>query len=514
MRLQHWVIPFIGLLLALEGSGTARAQFYDPTQVVPADGSAFAGPTPAVPMPVNPASAGGPIAEEQFPYFDPTGPVPYSGPGAPAGGAFIPGEYPSYTPIGYAPEGYGGMPAQFQPWPQISPYDHSFSDHFVDQQGLWNHDFNDDGRKVFMTIDATLTSFRFPKDRLIGSEAVDPGIFVRPRPSTEGLLGADPVRTNEVFKEWDSAVGLMIRLGFVDPDQSGVELKGLWTGEWTDSQLFGNLGADQDHPLLLNVRNPGLSLDDGTGGVGQDTNANTFSDMHTQFEYKIQAGGASLTRWRSPFIKRDHFKVRQTYGIRYIGLEEEFSVFGAASMASYTVPDPPFTAPDPTTYVPFADETIWFLRAYTQSHLAGPELGLQMELGGDKFLVRTETKFGLMANREFMTLEGQGLGNQNLATYDPDAKFNSRVDHTHVSPTFEQNINADMTIIHLLPLLKNVRILEDAKIRVGYNFFVAFEVTRPTDSILYLAPPVNPQIDIERTAWFYSMWNFGIDWTR
>ena len=118
-----------------------------------------------------------------------------------------------------------------------------------------------------------------------------------------------------------------------------------------------------------------------------------------------------------------------------------------------------------------------------------------------------------MGNWERISLSGRGLGNAlSDPSYDQLATFADKEAHTHLSPLFEQSVISEMRIIHLLPFFKKMNFLEHAKVRVGYTFLVAWEISRPTDSINYLAPPTFPVVSTNPTDWYMHSWNFGFIW--
>ncbi|MEX2286752.1 MAG: hypothetical protein WD648_06660 [Planctomycetaceae bacterium] len=519
MRIQHWILPAIGLMATLFGGRHASAQ-YDPTRVVPADAPYIAN-APATPFPYDARAAGphpGPFGPGQVMYASgpgqpPMAVAPGQPPMPPATLDFLPSEaIQTHHSISVDPEGSAGMPPQFQPWPGISPYDHRFQEHYSDR-GLWFQNINDEPDKVFFSVDAYVASFREPAQRLIGAPNIDPDPVISNSPSSEGVIAwrSRFTREEDTFNHFESAVGLQMRLGVIGADESGIELKGFWTGDFEDVNHFGALGAGSN-PALLTVLNPGIALDDGSDG-GPGTNTNSVMDEFAEYTYGIQSAGASLTRWVTPFVKQRSFLVRRTYGIRYMGIEERFNVIGADSGFGYLVPDPPFVHPDPTTVVPAVDRLQLTMLSTTTTHLVGPEIGIQFEVGGDTLSLTSESKVGLMANRETMHLEGGGLGNHFFPGY-TFTTFSRDRDHTHVSPLFEQSLNFDFQAFEYVPFLNRMSLFEHASIRAGYTFIAVGQVVRPTDTIIYNAPPDNPGLTARRTHVYHNAWNFGIEWTR
>ncbi|HBL43048.1 MAG TPA: hypothetical protein DDZ90_06595, partial [Planctomycetaceae bacterium] len=94
-------------------------------------------------------------------------------------------------------------------------------------------------------------------------------------------------------------------------------------------------------------------------------------------------------------------------------------------------------------------------------------------------------------------------------------QFSDYQTHTHVSPLFEQSIFAEMNLFDKVPVLKRMKLLEEAKLKVGYTYIVAGEVTRPYESILWTGMPTRglfPSIDVKREKWSVGTWSVGLDW--
>jgi len=557
MRLQHWMTSVTALLLIGVSAPEASAQQYDPTRVIPAKGSHLAGPTGLPPSSV----FSGAIPDGNYPLMPGAG----MGNGPMPPGSYVnPGAIPNYHAVSAGQQGGPPVPNQFNPWPQMSPYDHSFSEHYNDD-GLWFHDHNNDARRYFFSADYIRTKFRLPREGLVGSENTDPNQFSgiltgsggqgtgtdadtgdtvdsnNEPVTTEGrgqeVTGGDtsggtggdtdqtdafgldietvpfaPTTTREAFENWEHARGVRLKFGFWEPDASGFELDGFWTGRWDDTQDYGIPGANNAQPETLMVNNPGLPLDD--IGVALGPNRNTAYDTNVFMNYKVEAWGANFAFMTTPWVRYDHLKVRTTWGGRYLGVEESFTYAGRDSGLNYSVPNPPGVHPDADSVQPGVLPYSGILQSETESHLAGPEIGLRYDMGGDNFKLVGETKVGLMGNSERIAVSGAGLGNGFDINYDPSTVFATHRRTSHLSPLLQQSIVADMNIVHIMPLLKKFKFLETAKVRFGYTFLVAWEVARPTDVIDYIAPPTNPQISVDRTDWYMQSWNVGFVWTH
>jgi hypothetical protein len=480
MRLQHWIAPALSVFLLLSSSRDVSAQYEQaqppageysqavwPRHV--GDGGALQGPTMSGP----PINAGLP---------------------------------PYYSPLSTNPPGQAPYQPGMQPWPAISPYgEGTFSQTYIDK-GLWMHESTNQGPRYFFSLEAIFSKFRAPKHRKIGSRAVLP---------TNEEMGAATM-TREVFKNWDFEPGIRGRWEVLNPDGSGFEFIGWHSMEMQDWETFGRRDATEDIPETLNVTSPGLPLDDGLIGD------NAVYDKNVFLRYDVETYGASAAWLLSPKIRTQTYYVQPLVGLRYFGVEEKFTFKGLGSGLELMVDDGMITAGD-VLGPPFHGR----LTSEVTSQLIGPEVGVRYGLGGKKFKIRGETKFAVMGNQETIDLFGVGLGNganvppddpdpdvdlSDVYFYDPSSSFNLREVHNHVSPALYQSLMFDLHVFQMLPVAKRMRILEHAKLRTGFTWLFVWEVARPTDSILYVAPPHNPQIRIDRTDWWVLNWSFGVDW--
>jgi len=183
-----------------------------------------------------------------------------------------------------------------------------------------------------------------------------------------------------------------------------------------------------------------LPLDDGTvNGVSVPY------DLDFRIKVVSQAWGTNATWMSTPLVDKNNLKVRSLVGVRYMKVKEAFGFVGRDSGLIYSdattitgirpdlklfshptgtdenedgiidnagvVEDDDagattgtatgfFVAPlDPITGIPTRPYTT-FVDNKVDTHLAGPEIGFQFDLGGDKFKIWGQTKLGLMANQE------------------------------------------------------------------------------------------------------------------
>ncbi|WP_339729108.1 hypothetical protein [uncultured Gimesia sp.] len=321
---------------------------------------------------------------------------------------------------------------------------------------------------------------------------------------------------------------------------------------------------------LMNLA--GLPLDDGT------VNGVTVPyDLDFRIKSVSQAWGTNATWMSTPLVDKKALKIRTLAGARYMKVREGFGFVGVdsgllysdANNAASILPDLKlfslptgsdenedgivdnagvvedegagggtdtafFIAPtDAVTDIPIIPTTT-YINNKVDTHLAGPEFGIQYDIGGDKFKIWGQTKVGIMANQETIELEGDNVGmitrvedpnnptsDRPKALIDPTAgnpnpnAFSDRQTHTHISPLFEQSIFMEMSIFDKVPVLKRMKILEEAKFKFGYTYIVAGEIARPYDSILWQGMPTRglfPSINVKRESWSVGSWSIGIDW--
>lgn len=349
---------------------------------------------------------------------------------------------------------------------------------------------------------------------------------------------------------------------YIDPSGTGVV-----------SSIPGITTAQVNEVLQNELMNlGGLPLDDGTlEGV------TVPYDLDFRVKSVSQAWGTNATWLSTPIVDKKALKIRGLAGARYMQIREGFGFVGRDSGLLYSdatniagirpdlklfslptgtdenedgivdnagvVEDESsgggstgtstafFVAPvDPVTGQPVIPYTT-YVNSSVRTHLGGPEVGFQFDIGGDKFKIWGQTKVGIMANQEQIDLEGDNVGmgiradpddvDRPKALIDPTTDnpnpnaFTDSQKHTHVSPLFEQSIFMEMAIFDKLPVLKRMKMLEEAKFKVGYTYIVAGEIARPYDSIRWQGMPTRglfPSIEVDRKSWSVGTWSVGLDW--
>lgn len=340
--------------------------------------------------------------------------------------------------------------------------------------------------------------------------------------------------------------------------------------------LYRNL-SEALQANFLNLR--GIPLDDGTlvtlPGGATIGGASAVYDLDFRIKFAVEQYGAGL-RWQMmPLVKNNWIRVNPNAGLRFTSLEESFSFYGRHSGWSYgslgagaggggnnqnnnpeilfhSLPNffddnsdgiidnagliedqttgqgggggnqagtasftPPTNAIYPITSV---------LRSRVNSYLAGPELGLSYEIGGDSLKIGGRSTFALLANHERMQLQGDNIfvttRESNLiqpTAADPRPNdFSDSNNTTHVSPLFEQNFYVEGPFLRYIPVVRRANIFRNASVNVGYTLTFIGEVTRPDENIHWQGNPAAglfPSIlKNDRSTWKSDMLNIGITW--
>lgn len=351
-----------------------------------------------------------------------------------------------------------------------------------------------------------------------------------------------------------------------------------FTGNETDGPIGRELSDLQMlEPLLQNnVHNlRGLPLDDGTLQVfdnGQSAIGGVTAPYDLQFvlTMETESGGGSLSMFSAPLAKWGPISFRPIGGIRYQYIREDFNFFGQDSGLVY-IPDmdgpivgdikahsianlvdddmdgivdnagiievnpllgmgggqmgatTPLIDISRLQLFPTLYPITAFVDSKARSHLAGPEIGVQYGIDGNRFRLEGQTTFGVMANYERLTLNGDNIGmttrpgnfiqptTQNIT---PNS-FNDIETHTHVSPMLETSLTVSAQLLQYVPVLRRIEALSAANFRFGYSFLFVGAVVAPEDSILWQGNPaigLFPDINLERQDWTMSAWNFGLEW--
>ena len=348
--------------------------------------------------------------------------------------------------------------------------------------------------------------------------------------------GIFPIRGLSEFNNNES-VGLAGRWGYFNEDGHGLAIQGFWSGQ---SQQSFTMGQDNingvpltkaiitANPNLLFTRNGAIPLDWGfstsTLLAGLVGNLGTAKyDLLYHMDTKTSVIGGDTNFYLPLIVQSEAVKVRPLIGGRYMMIDDQFNFSGIDSGFGYTVAV--VAAGGGSTFRPTAlVDNYEFVRANLsnslRTHLAGPQVGLRYDFGGgEKFKVWGQTALGLMANREQYRLQGNNIGDQDslllfgngLDMLASDARFQSTKTINHVSPLFEQSVQAEMKILEMIPLVRRLPGIEDTVFRAGYTFTAVGEVARAGSSIDWKGFPLTPSIAPNRETWWTSRWNLGIE---
>ncbi|MFO1003575.1 MAG: hypothetical protein U0936_24845 [Planctomycetaceae bacterium] len=295
-------------------------------------------------------------------------------------------------------------------------------------------------------------------------------------------------------------------------------------------------------------------------------------DLQYILKQQLNAFGGTIDWAFAPTIDRDNLLVRPIFGGRYYRVEESFNFYGESTLLAYGPADG--DAPDNAKVFPVGDGRTGgtgnntsiipdtpgeggttnfvdltgtnsthlivksFISSQVTSNLAGPEFGYQYELGRGKGVKFSGTsRVAAMFNEEKIRLSGDNIGNfmgvqvtpdpqtgNNLETQMFDTNttngqsqnaFTDRNSTVHLSPLFEQGLNVQLPIFGAVPVLKDMHILEEANLNLGWTWLWVGEVADPNESILYQSSPllnVFPTIQTERGNLYQNTFSVGVNW--
>ena len=180
-----------------------------------------------------------------------------------------------------------------------------------------------------------------------------------------------------------------------------------------------------------------------------------------------------------------------------------------------------------------------FVDNQVQSELGGLEFGFGYDFGnwlGTAF--SGSTRFGALLNEERIRLQGDNIGDTFTtdAVVDPEpgapteqlrdmfdtATTNGLTQNAfadsrggmHLSPMFEQSFSAQVPLFHRIPVLRDMKILENASLQAGYTFLWIGEVADPNRSIVWQSNPragLFPAIAVKRNDFYQTTFRLGVN---
>ena len=443
---------------------------------------------------------------------------PPAPPGAPPPDVYVPPVY-SYPA--------GADPSAMSAWPNASPFEHLFDQTFR-QSGLWFNRTNDTPRQYFFTLGYLDAQLAQPEGNLIGDRATNAfqtnnpnsrTILTPPQPAAFPTYDARAFGTFGQAHDWISGGGLNARFGMINPDDSMFIMEGFWIS--TASEQVRPDGRVQPDANLANPS--GTNQLQARAGIplfnGQPGGTSAFFDSDFLLQYQSGAYGADADWYTTPLLEWGAFKLRGLYGVKYLGIQEQFHVHGADSGLGYFLTfsgpgDPYGVSSGP--FVPVVPPYTTDVYSSTRSNLAGPSLGIRYDLGGKRFKIWGATRVTAAADNERISLYGNNLANMLNPPAVPTPSnpnplaFSLSSTHTHVSPVVDTSIFIDVPVFDYVPYLRNTRIFKPAVFRFGYNFIYAGQIARPADEIKWITP--TPAITGNHSDYTLGAFNFAINW--
>lgn len=330
--------------------------------------------------------------------------------------------------------------------------------------------------------------------------------------------------------------GLQLRLASMNEDHTGVMINGWWGSQVTSNFTKGrdNINGfaitqemlDLFDNVFVSPTYGNIPLQNGeplTGLLNWGTGSTAKYDVLYDLRFTTEAAGTNISFYNQPLYRTSAAMLRPMYGLRYLYLHENMKFHGIDSGLNYDIDeDSNRPAGAPTVVYDLYHAS---LNSDVESHIAGPEVGLRFDLGHSNggFKVWGESIFGLAANNENIRIHGDNIGDPltdvriNGAVIprmlDPlnVSEFDNRKTVTHVSPTMQHSIFADMDIFGAIPLLRDVDLLEESTFRLGYTFIWVGAVARPADTINWQGFPLYPDIRSNRQSWYAHQLNMSLD---
>jgi len=501
-----------------------------------------------------PGAAGGPL-------YPPNQYAPVNA-GAPGAGGFVPpppgGPAGAWDPIAAGQNGGPGYHPDRKPGPNISPFEHRYAEH-QNEDGLWFFQSDNSNRRYYANFDIRIGRYRRPDQTKVGVDVAPPGFTPRfngapfpdfvpddggPNAPFFDFLQVDTgvffdsfvgnrnqintIAVGERSGEPDPSVnGFNLEWGFRDPGGNGLELAGWYTPEahWAYSRGFNP--PFEDVLLQTNSANgQPIVITHSLPIAVRDSFVNVPFDRFFGLSFESVSGGGHLDWLMTPLRQSSWYRIAPTVGMQMTYIGETFTFRGVDSGFSAIAPTTTTTVPATGDDFAVGNNGIlipvlpvlapYEMQIYSEvdSYLFGPQLGLQYEIGGGTPRLVGKSRGGLAANHERLELSGFGVGDPtDLVSYNPNAAFREVQEHTRLSPTTSHEIIAEAKILGLIPIIKKVHFLEQAKFRAGYQINAAFEIQRPHRTIEYNGTPLIPAIRNDReTRWYVESWNFGLHW--
>lgn len=397
-----------------------------------------------------------------------------------------------------------------------------------------------------------------------------PFVWIQIDPTTEEVILDEPalfpIRKVSELEDNPSSPGFKLRTGYFNDDGTGIGVEGWYA--FQNNEFFQ---AGQDHingiPItqdliagvdlsitpvpddfdggftnglvLINFLVGGLTLNDNSGIIDTVYPGAGFSGTKQKYDllYRLdiasEAGSANMNFYLGNIAKRRNMRAVAFASARYLYMDEYFRFRGVDSGFGYEIDiddDAPTFRPDDDIFGPVYPLFESTLQSYTTSHLAGPELGVRVDLGkSDRFKIWMQGSAGLLVNHERLQVRGENIGNAHffnpntvsgsliappLDMFSSDTRFNDIERHTIISPTFNFGINAEMDVLRYLPILKVLPVFHQAQLALGYNFMLIDNLSRPAQSINWRGYPQFPSVRTDRDTFEAHQLSAGLSFEK
>jgi hypothetical protein len=286
-------------------------------------------------------------------------------------------------------------------------------------------------------------------------------------------------------------------------------------------------------------------------------------DIEFAIRHSVGSYGAGAHFETDTIFERSGIKFRGLVGGRYMRINEGFHFRGRDSGLLYDVSndielidridndgdfvvdniDEGGSGGSYEVYNPSSELLIRsFVDNIARTDAAGPEFGFAYDIGKRAGLSFSgSTHFGALFNNERIRLAGDNIGIyapgesiENTLDVDPITNevilrdlfdtstangptqnaFTDGVSSKHISPMIEQSLNAQLPLFSQVPVLRDMRVLENATLQAGYTFLWIGEVADPSNSVVWASNPragLFPTINVNRTDFYQHTFRLGIN---
>jgi len=342
----------------------------------------------------------------------------------------------------------------------------------------------------------------------------------------------------------------------------------LLTFDAVDVELFGVRESTFDVLNRTLLQQFNLPLQNGLVGPGlpDDPIAGVYQRFDIEFAIRqsVQTYGAGAHFESDTLFEHHGIQFRGLLGGRYMRINEGFHFRGTDSGLTYSITnstngeqadridnDGDFVVDDieeggsGDDYIGFNPSDELLIRSFVdnevESDLGGPELGFAYDLGKKAGIdISGSTRVGALFNQERIRLAGDNIGHfsplgviPNLGI-DPVTNqvilaelfdtttangqltqnaFTDSSGSTHLSPMFEQSLTATIPLFGRVPVLRDMKLLEQSSLQVGWTFLWIGEVADPSQSIAWESNPragLFPTVNVDRDNYYQNTLRLGV----